>query len=382
MQQNNESARAPCAPSRRRAGRRAVPGSAARALFLVCLLGCCGLLASACGNSDDTTKPQPPQNVVAPADVFSQRAPEKPAPQTCRLLVVGDSLSISLGEQLERALTDVPGLDFARDGTRSTGLTRPELLDWPTHLRERVAREAPDVVLIMIGANDVMPVEAADGTRLYFDSPGWTKAYAAKARGLVDICRQANPGVRVYWIGVPTMGEASLAAGVKQVNAALATMCADAPGCRFIDTQAAFADASGRFSRHGRDAATGEMVLLRTADGVHMTESGSKLLAGAVLAAVSQCEPLPPSSGADELRTFARDVRPVADPAPESPREQQKPKVRPGNKTYVVKKGDTILGIARKLGIPAADLAAVNPDADSNRLSLGQVLRLPAKKKR
>jgi LysM repeat protein len=72
----------------------------------------------------------------------------------------------------------------------------------------------------------------------------------------------------------------------------------------------------------------------------------------------------------------------VAEAAPEPAREPAPPKAKPSGKTYAVKKGDTVLGIARKLGIPAADLAAVNPGVDSARLSLGQELRIPQKRKR
>lgn len=359
-------------PSRSRTGR----------FVLACAL--CGLclLGAAC-NGDGNDTPPPQHADLAPTDVFSLRAPKPTRTATARkLLVVGDSLSISLGEQLERALAGTPGLDFSRDGTRSTGLTRPELLDWPARMREHMARETPDIVVIMLGANDVMPVEGPDGSRIYFDNPAWVEAYAAKAKELVAICRAANPDVRIYWIGVPSMGEGSLAVGAKQVNAALSGMCAATGGCRFVDTQTSFSDPSGRFTRHGRDAATGDAVLLRTPDGVHMTDSGAKLLAGVAMAAVAAGEKLPPSAGADELRAYARDLRPLAEATPEPVRVPPVSKAKPSGKTYAVKKGDTVLGIARKLGVPAADLAAVNPSVDSTRLSLGQELRIPAKRKR
>ncbi len=370
-------------PDRR--GRRGHLRPTARALVPACALCLLCLSGAACSRGDEP--PKATSSELSPADIFSRRAP-KPAPEPAkaerakRFLVVGDSLSISLGEQLEKALAGMPGLDFARDGTKSTGLTRPELLDWPARLRERVSREAPDIVVVMLGANDVMPVEGPDGTRVYFDNPAWIEAYAAKAREIVAICRAANPKAHVYWLGVPSMGEASLAAGTRQVNAALSGMCAAMDGCRFVDALAPFSDSEGRFSRHGRDRATGETVLLRTPDGVHLTDAGAKLLGGVALAAVAEGEKLPQSAGVDELRAYARDVRPVAEAAPEPTREPAPPKAKPSGKTYAVKKGDTVLGIARKLGIPAADLAAVNPGVDSARLSLGQELRIPQKRKR
>ena len=352
--------------------------------FLALVLCGFALLGAACGqDTQETAKADAPPVSVAPSDVFSRRAPAPSGPTARKWLLVGDSLSISLGEQMERALAGVPGLDFARDGMRSTGLTRPELLDWPSHLRDRAAAEKPDVVVIMLGANDVMPVVGEDGNRVYFENPAWAGAYAAKARELVAICKSANPHVSVYWVGVPSMGEASLAAGVPQVNAALAGMCGGEAHCRFIDTYAAFSDPEGRFTRHARDAATGESTSLRTADGVHMTDAGAKLLAGITLKALAKGESLPSSAGVDELRALARDLRPVAEEAPKKPERTPPAKaVKVKKQVYSVKNGDTMLSIARRLGVEAEDLVAANPSVDTRRLSIGQDLRIPADSKR
>lgn len=205
------------------------------------------------------------------------------------------------------------------------------------------------------------------------------------------ICRQANPDVAISWVGVPSMGEPSLAAGVKQVNAALAAMCA-ANGCRFINTEGPFSDPQGRFTRHARDAATGETLPIRTADGVHLTDAGAKLLAGVVLKSLAGRELLPPAAGADELRAQARDLRPCADearqPAKEAPAKStgethakatSKTKVRASRKTYAVRNGDTLITIGKRLGLDPDDIAAVNPKADARHLSIGQTLRLPVK---
>ena len=359
------------------------PGRPGRLLATATLAALACLFGTACGQ-DDPQKATPPAAAPAAAPARAVVPPDAAGSRLTavkRVLVIGDSLSISLGEQLEHALAGVPGLDFTRDGTRSTGLTRPDLLDWPARLKELAAKNPPDVAIIMIGANDVMPIAAPDGSRVYFENPGWVDAYAAKARELVDICRQANPAVAIAWVGVPSMGEGSLAAGVKQVNAALAAMCA-AAGCRFISTEAAFSDPDGRFTRHARDVATGDAVPLRTADGVHLTDTGSRLLAGVVLEALAAPEQLPPSAGIKELRAQARDLHAVADEPRHQPAREPaaKTKVRPSKKTYAVRSGDTFLTIGKRMGLDPDDIAAVNPGADSRRLSIGQTLRLPVKR--
>jgi LysM repeat protein len=47
-----------------------------------------------------------------------------------------------------------------------------------------------------------------------------------------------------------------------------------------------------------------------------------------------------------------------------------------GKKTYKVKPGDTLAGIAEETGVPIAELQELNPGVDSNSLSIGQELRL------
>ena len=360
------------------------PGPTRRVLAALACLAC--LLGTACGQDEAPKSADAPKTATQASPLAKAASPPQSSQTRAkRLLVIGDSLSISLGEQLEHALAGAPGLDFSRDGQRSTGLSRPELLDWPTRLRELVAKAPPDIVVIMIGANDVMPLTAADGSRVYFDQPAWDDAYAAKARELVAICRQANPDVAVSWVGAPPMGDAALNAGVKRVNAVLSRMCAEA-GCRFIDAEAAFSDPEGRYTRHARDAATAEATAIRTADGVHLTEAGARLLAGLVAASLAGKEQLPPAAGLDELRAQARDLRPVADPAPQAQREASgktkvQAKARPSGKIYSVRDGDTFRLIAKRMGVSEDDLVALNPDADPRRLSIGQPLRLPVRRR-
>jgi len=57
----------------------------------------------------------------------------------------------------------------------------------------------------------------------------------------------------------------------------------------------------------------------------------------------------------------------VADPAPSTP----------GTKTYTVKAGDTLSGIASRFGTTARKLMELNAITDPNRIRVGQVLKLP-----
>lgn len=62
-------------------------------------------------------------------------------------------------------------------------------------------------------------------------------------------------------------------------------------------------------------------------------------------------------------------------PADRGKAEQQRERKRPPRE-YVVEAGDTLSGIAEKLGVPVKRLQRLNPDLDPQALATGQVLRL------
>lgn len=54
----------------------------------------------------------------------------------------------------------------------------------------------------------------------------------------------------------------------------------------------------------------------------------------------------------------------------------KKPAKHPGRRFYVVQSGDSFGTIAAKVGIPVAQLEALNPGVSSNALRVGQKLRI------
>jgi LysM repeat protein len=56
--------------------------------------------------------------------------------------------------------------------------------------------------------------------------------------------------------------------------------------------------------------------------------------------------------------------------------QQQQKKPRSKAKKYVVQSGDTLTSIARKTGIPVAEIQALNPEVDPQILIAGESLKL------
>lgn len=102
---------------------------------------------------------------------------------------------------------------------------------------------------------------------------------------------------------------------------------------------------------------------------------------GLVAACGSSATPTPPPSGTPG--PAPTDVF-VGTPEPTStastPVETAAPTASPvSGKTYKVKSGDTLWGIAQKYGITVEALKAANPKVDPKAMRVGTILVIPAK---
>ncbi len=347
-----------------------------------------------------------------------------------RVLLVGDSLSIGLGKELDGVFAGRPGLAFAHLGKVSSGLANPAFFDWDAQLAGQVRTHRPDAVLIMLGANDDKPLPAPGGRSAAFGSKEWDALYAARLTRLHGIARSENPGAAVYFIGVPVMGDPAFNSRMVHVNGVLARTAKSLPDCSFIDVKDVLADASGAFAPVARNA-EGAVVKLRAADGVHISAAGSRLLAARCLEAVAGPSGLPKTELLASIR--GRDLTPVAagqsairlaETSPAAPASPAVAEARPASPAprpavaasparalpaaaeskpavaasvaevkpaapapaaavsaagaYAVAGGDTLWSVARRLGVSPDALTAANPGVDPRRMSVGQRLALPS----
>lgn len=109
-----------------------------------------------------------------------------------------------------------------------------------------------------------------------------------------------------------------------------------------------------------------------------MAQMATQAAQEATTAAASP-EPSPtPLPTATPLPTPVPTIPPTPVPTPvPSPQPTEAPSA-PTEQVYVVKRGDTLFSIARRYGVPLADLAAHNGIVNPNRIYAGQVLRIPA----
>jgi uncharacterized protein len=80
------------------------------------------------------------------------------APPTTTVVIVGDSLADWLGYGLDELYADQPEIGVERKIRATSGLVRydakNETLDWPAAIKDALANEKPDAIVVMVGLND------------------------------------------------------------------------------------------------------------------------------------------------------------------------------------------------------------------------------------
>jgi hypothetical protein len=232
------------------------------------------------GRRPPPVAPQPtaPTPVTAPDGLAPLAVPTAAAP--LRLLVVGDSLGIDVGQPLVNDLASTGVVSAVLDGHIDTGLARPDYFDWQSELQGDLARYQPQVVVVFIGAND--PQNFIDGSSaLTYGTPAWNAAYAKRVGTFMD--EAAAAGARVLWIGMPPMADPVLNAKMEAVNGIDQGQAALHRGVSYFASWSVLSDPQGRYAPFLPDA-SGSEVQIREPDGTHIAPSGAQRLSQAAMA--------------------------------------------------------------------------------------------------
>jgi len=197
-----------------------------------------------------------------------------------RVLIVGDSLGIDLGGPLQNDLANTGVVTATLDAHESTGLTRPDYFNWPAELQSDLAKVTPQVVVIMIGAND--PQDFPGPPDVPYTSPQWNPMYTARVAAFMQLA--GSGGAKVIWVGMPPMQNADLSAKMDDLNTIVQQQAALAkPPVNYLSTWALLGNPPGTYTAFITNA-SGEVVNVRAPDGTHMTAAGGEVVSQQVLA--------------------------------------------------------------------------------------------------
>lgn len=202
-----------------------------------------------------------------------------------RVWVAGDSLAEVPGQSLEQITGEHSSVNVVAVESRlATGLTRPDVYNWFTRLRQAVTALNPRVAVLSFGADDShdymtgLPAGRSLGS---IGSASWAAEYRRRVAG---VTRELNAaGVYVIWLGVPISSSPDRNVRFRFIDHILSSVArADGSGAAYIDAYSLFAR-GGEYHDYLRDR-SGQLVLMRAADGVHYTPPAGNLVAKAVIA--------------------------------------------------------------------------------------------------
>ena len=214
------------------------------------------------------TLPAPPVAGTLPTAAPTPRTP------SFVVAVIGDTLAQWLAGGLSEAYVGAPDVTIVSRARDSSGLVREDFYDWPKALRELVAGNHLDALVVMIGSNDRQPLRGPAGLEEPL-STAWDGLYAKRIDALIGIAQEKK--IPLVWVGLPIVKNDRYAQAVDAINA-IERARTEASGGRFVDVFDAFADEKGQYSAFGPDV-NGQIVKLRAGDGIHFTPAGARKLA-------------------------------------------------------------------------------------------------------
>jgi uncharacterized protein len=199
-----------------------------------------------------------------------------PVKATFFVSILGDSLGILAAEGLTDAFADKPEISIADQARDLSGLTRDDYYDWWKAARDMIAAKTQiDLVVIMIGINDLQPLKDG-GETLDPLSDRWRAIYAQRVENLVTPFHDAH--IPVLWVGLPPMLDDHFNSQVIALNA-IDREHAEKAGAKYVDIWDAFADQSGQYAAFGPDVDGQNSKLRSGPNGIYFTKAGSRKLA-------------------------------------------------------------------------------------------------------
>jgi len=196
-----------------------------------------------------------------------------------RLYIIGDSMAQVFGSSLENLAEETHLVKAKLDYKVSSGLSRPDYFDWPQRMIDQIVEFDPDATAVLFGANDGQNV-FYKGKVLEVGSKAWQEVYARRVGKAMDILTKG--GRRVYWVGNPIMRDPGYRDSISMMDHIYEAEAKKHPGVFYIPTWALLANEKGSYSEYLPDA-SGDPVLMRAPDGIHLTRAGGDRMGQATL---------------------------------------------------------------------------------------------------
>ncbi len=210
----------------------------------------------------------------SPPKIITQKPVKKQKEESAkRILILGDFVASTIADALKFFFIDNSGIVIINNTMPDSGLVRTDYYSWENNISELIDKNKPDVIAIMVGANDNQPITNPNNI-VDANHPEWIHIYKQR---ITSIAKNLHASRKPWiWIGQPIFKDIKLTQKMKIFNQ-LYKDITEAEGGYFIDTWDGFIDEQGQFSFSGYGT-NGKFVRLRTHDGINFTSEGKKKL--------------------------------------------------------------------------------------------------------
>ena len=257
-------------------------------------------LVSAVFGDTSTTKaatPTPSTNLIesdgstpitAISTTSTSAPPKEPVVPTAAtpatLLIAGDSDAGTFGPYLETLMNQTGVVVTELDYKVSSGLSRPDFFDWPTHFTQLLPTINPDIVVVTFGGNDAQGLAEVGGDFIEQQPTGevggdveWRAEYGRRVGAAMDQLAAGNR--TLIWVGIPNDDSPEVTARMRVQDEVVRAEVAKRPDVVFIDTWARFSGISGGWAQFVIDPRDGVGKDVRADDGFHLNTTGAEILA-------------------------------------------------------------------------------------------------------
>ncbi|MHA3051583.1 SGNH/GDSL hydrolase family protein [Acinetobacter sp. ANC 4640] len=196
-----------------------------------------------------------------------------------QVFFAGDSMMQGVAPHVQKVLEE-KGIQTVNLSKQSTGLTYPKFFDWPKTIRDTLnSNPRIKVMIVFLGPND--PWDMFNTTTkhwLTFKSSEWEAEYRARIDSILNEARKHH--VSVMWLTPPNMHKDQLNEQMIYLNQVIQSEVQKAQEF-VIDSRPIVGGKNNHFAET-LNTENGN-VKMRSADGIHFTVEGQKIIAHNIL---------------------------------------------------------------------------------------------------
>jgi hypothetical protein len=203
-----------------------------------------------------------------------------------KVMFAGDSMMQGVAPIAINTLQKMyPKSQFVDLSKQSTGLTVKRYFDWPTKIKEGIAKENYKVIAIFLGPND--PWDIYENKKVYkFPSKEWEALYQERVADVLSYAKEH--GAQIIWIGLANMNEERLKTGAVIQNRVFKNET-QKYNFQYVSTEEIVGPLDQPYKAYIKDPVKGD-VLMRASDGIHFTPTALRLISQRVVNAIVQLD--------------------------------------------------------------------------------------------